>query len=93
MVYTLLCYLRTTTFYRGETFLSTALNVYQNSFNEIGYNGPMPPAGQRHRYFFKVYALDKMLGLESGADKEDVLRAIKGHVLAEGELMGTYQRQ
>lgn len=65
----------------------------QNSFNEIGYNGPMPPAGQRHRYFFKVYALDKMLGLESGADKEDVLRAIKGHVLAEGELMGTYQRQ
>ncbi len=61
-------------------------------FDRIGYGGPCPPAGKPHRYFFKLYALDKMLGLEPGATKSELLSAMEGHVLAEGRLMGTYQR-
>ena len=58
----------------------------------IGYRGPMPPPGGPHRYYFKVYALDAPLGLEPGVDKQALLRALEGHVLAEGELMGRYER-
>ncbi len=58
----------------------------------IGYRGPMPPPGGPHRYYFKVYALDAPLGLEPGIDKQALLRALEGHVLAEGELMGRYER-
>jgi len=55
------------------------------------YGGPCPPIG-RHRYFFRLYALDTGLtGLSSPA-KSDLLKAIEGHVLASGELMGTYQK-
>ena len=62
-----------------------------NDANQIGYSGPCPPSGS-HRYFFKVYALDTKLGLEPGATKKELLAAMDGHVLAEGQLMGTYQR-
>lgn len=65
----------------------------KNSFGNIGYNGPMPPPGKPHRYYFKVYALDTTLDLGAGVGKKDLLHAMKGHVLAEGELMGTYQRK
>ncbi len=58
----------------------------------IGYRGPMPPPGKPHRYHFKVYALDANLSLEPGGDKPALLQAIEGHVLAEGELMGRYER-
>jgi Raf kinase inhibitor-like YbhB/YbcL family protein len=64
-----------------------------NDFRRIGYGGPCPPPGGAHRYFFKVYALDTALGLDPGASKSDVERAMEGHILAEGRLMGTYQRQ
>ena len=64
-----------------------------NSWPRLGYGGPMPPPGKPHRYFFKLYALDKMLDLKPGATKKDVEAAMKGHVLAEGQLMGTYQRK
>jgi hypothetical protein len=64
----------------------------KNSFNKFGYSGPCPPS-DTHRYFFKVYALDQILELESGKTKEQVLQAIEGHVLAEGELIGHYRRQ
>ena len=64
-----------------------------NSWPRLGYNGPMPPPGKPHRYFFKLYALDKMLGLKPNATKKDVEAAMKGHILAEGQLMGTYQRK
>ncbi len=63
-----------------------------NDFGDTGYDGPSPPPGRPHRYFFKVYALDTTLALDSRAQKKDVLRAMKGHVLAEGQLMGTYRR-
>lgn len=59
----------------------------------IGYRGPMPPPGHgRHRYYFRIYALDKKLDLPPGASKKELLEAMKGHILAQGELMGTYER-
>jgi Raf kinase inhibitor-like YbhB/YbcL family protein len=61
-------------------------------FGRIGYGGPAPPSGT-HRYFFKVYALDTMLDLPTGATKRQVGDAMQGHVLAEGQLMGKYSRR
>jgi Raf kinase inhibitor-like YbhB/YbcL family protein len=63
-----------------------------NDFGKIGYGGPAPPKGKPHRYFFKLYALDTMLNLPPGATKEQLVQAMREHVLAEGELMGTYGR-
>ena len=63
-----------------------------NSWNEIGYRGPCPPDGE-HRYFFKLFALDIVLNLEEGADRETVLEAVDGHILAQGQLMGVYERE
>ena len=61
-------------------------------FGRHGYGGPCPPGGT-HRYFFKIYALDTTLNLDSTARKSDVVKAMDGHILAKGELMGRYQRQ
>ena len=63
-----------------------------NDFGRYGYGGPSPPPGKPHRYFFKVFALDSMLDLGPGADRTDIDRAMTGHILAEGELVGTYKR-
>ena len=63
-----------------------------NDFRKVGYGGPCPPSGT-HRYFFKLYALDKELKLSSKATKADLERAMKGHVLAEAALMGRYARR
>jgi len=62
-------------------------------FKRIGYGGPCPRPGGPHRYFFKLYALDAELDLKPGATKQQLLRAMEGHILAEGQLMGTYQRR
>jgi Raf kinase inhibitor-like YbhB/YbcL family protein len=62
-----------------------------NDFRKIGYGGPCPPGGT-HRYFFKLYALDTMLGLKPGITKDQLLKAMRGHILAEAQLMGTYRR-
>jgi Raf kinase inhibitor-like YbhB/YbcL family protein len=64
-----------------------------NDSHRLGYGGPCPPPGKPHRYFFKLYALDTMLDLKPGLTKKDLLKAMEGHVLAEGQLMGTYQRK
>jgi Raf kinase inhibitor-like YbhB/YbcL family protein len=65
-----------------------------NSFNKTGYGGPCPPAGKAHRYFFKVYALDKGFIVKKGQlGKDELLAAMRGHILAQGQLMGTYKRQ
>jgi Raf kinase inhibitor-like YbhB/YbcL family protein len=64
----------------------------RNSFRKIGYNGPCPPGGQTHRYFFRVYALDGKLELASGASRAQLDEAMKGHVLAQAEYMGTFHR-
>ncbi len=63
----------------------------RTDFGKSGYGGPCPPGGE-HRYFFKVYALDMMLRLRSGASKQELLQAMQGHILAEGVLMGKYDR-
>jgi Raf kinase inhibitor-like YbhB/YbcL family protein len=64
----------------------------KNDFGNIGYGGPAPPKGKPHRYFFKLYALDTTLDLPAGATKAQLEAAMKGHILAEGQIMGTYQR-
>jgi hypothetical protein len=64
-----------------------------NDFKKAGYGGPAPPPGKAHRYYFKLYALNAMTGLAPGAAKTNLLKAMDGHVLGEGKLMGTYQRQ
>ena len=63
----------------------------KNDFHKIGYGGPCPPSGT-HRYFFRLYALDAMLDLPSGASRIDLDRSMRGHVLAQAELMGKYRR-
>lgn len=63
-----------------------------NDFRKTGYGGPCPPPGKAHRYFFKLYALDAKFNLKPGAGKKEVEQAMKGHVLAEAQLMGKYQR-
>jgi Raf kinase inhibitor-like YbhB/YbcL family protein len=63
-----------------------------NDFGNSGYRGPCPPPGV-HKYSFKVFALDRELGLRSGAKRSQLDAAMKGHVIAEGELMGRYARK
>jgi hypothetical protein len=64
-----------------------------NDFGRTGYNGPCPPSGKAHRYFFKLYALDNFLNLPPRARKDDVVRAMEGHILDQTELMGKYSRR
>ncbi len=64
----------------------------KNDFGRTGYGGPCPPPGRPHRYRFTLYALDQPLELKAGASKKQVLEAMSGHILAQGQLTGTYQR-
>ena len=70
---------------------SSTLSAGKNSSGNTRYDGPCPPSGT-HRYFFKLYALDSTLSLSPGATKEQVLKAMEGHILAQGELMGTFSK-
>ena len=63
-----------------------------NSFGSIGYGGPCPLGGM-HRYFYKVYALDSMLDLDSSATKDSIVKAMEGHIIEKAELIGLYARQ
>jgi Raf kinase inhibitor-like YbhB/YbcL family protein len=64
----------------------------RNDFKVLGYGGPCPPRGPAHRYFFKLYAVDADVNLTPGASKADLEKAMKGHILAQGQLMGRYKR-
>ena len=75
-----------------DATLSNGAQQGKNDFGKFGYGGPAPPRGKPHRYFFKMYALDAKLKLPAGATKEQLLKAMQGHVLAEAHLMGKYQR-
>jgi len=63
-----------------------------NDFRMSGYAGPCPPPGKYHRYFFRLYAVDKVLNLKGGATRREVDRAMQGHVLAQAEVMGRFRR-
>jgi Raf kinase inhibitor-like YbhB/YbcL family protein len=76
----------------GKNIANTnGIFVGKNSSGNIGYDGPCPPSGT-HRYYFRLYALDIQIGLLPGAAKEDVLREMDGHVLAQAELLGTFSK-
>ncbi len=62
-----------------------------NSSGGTGYTGPCPPSGTHH-YHFKLYALDTLLTLSSGATKDQLLKAMQGHILAQGEVIGTFSK-
>jgi Raf kinase inhibitor-like YbhB/YbcL family protein len=64
----------------------------RNDFHKIGYSGPCPPPGKPHRYFYRLYALDRNLDLKPGASREEVERAMEGRILGQAEWMGKYQR-
>jgi Raf kinase inhibitor-like YbhB/YbcL family protein len=64
----------------------------KNDFGKISYGVPAPPRGKLHRYFFNLYALNMLLELAPGSTKDQLIAAMKGHVLAEGQLMGQYGR-
>jgi Raf kinase inhibitor-like YbhB/YbcL family protein len=64
----------------------------RNSWHQVRYGGPCPPGGT-HRYFFKLFALDRLLKLDAGAERQEVLRAMQGHILAQAQLIGVYTRQ
>lgn len=63
-----------------------------NDFHKTGYNGPCPPAGKPHRYYFKLFALDTKLELPSTAGKKELEAAMKAHILGQGEWMGRFGR-
>jgi Raf kinase inhibitor-like YbhB/YbcL family protein len=81
----------TTEIMEGMATLPGGTKSGLNDWKSTGYGGPCPPIG-RHRYFFKLYALDGRLEGLSAATKDDVLAAMQGHVLAEAQIVGTYQK-
>jgi hypothetical protein len=75
-----------------DALLADGAQLGKNSWDRIGYGGPCPPPGPAHRYFFKLYALDGKTNLRAGATKAELEKAMHGHILAQAELMGRYQR-
>ncbi len=63
----------------------------KNDFGKSGYGGPCPPSGT-HRYFFKIFALDRQLDLAAGSKRAQLDAQMRGHIIAQGELMGRYSR-
>ena len=76
----------------GEATAPSGVVQGKNDFGETGYGGPQPPSGT-HRYFFKIFALDKTLDLKPGAKRQEVDAAMKGHIIAQGQLMGKYSKR
>jgi Raf kinase inhibitor-like YbhB/YbcL family protein len=74
-----------------EKIIENSAKHGMNDFQKFGYGGPCPPGGT-HRYYFKLYALDTEINLEAGITKAQLLKAMEGHILAEGQLMGRYKR-
>lgn len=73
-----------------EKVLSIGAKQGVNDFGRIGYGGPCPPS--LHRYFFRIYALNTELKLDAGIEKKDLLKSMEGHIIAQGQLMGKYQK-
>ena len=77
-------------FPKEETFRDGTTHG-KTSFGKIGYGGPCPPSGS-HRYYFRIYALDKKLDIFPVTKRSQVDEVMKGHIIAKGELMGRYKR-
>ena len=79
---------------KGESVSTLGAKQGRTGFKDApGYGGPCPPRGPAHHYHFRLFALDKPLGIPAGASRDDVVAAMRGHELARGELIGTYARQ
>ncbi|MCF7887073.1 MAG: YbhB/YbcL family Raf kinase inhibitor-like protein [Candidatus Omnitrophica bacterium] len=65
----------------------------KNDFGQIGYGGPCPPPGSAHKYSFKLYALDENITAEDGLTKSELMKIIRGHIMAETKISAFYQRQ
>lgn len=76
----------------AEATVPSGASLGMNDFRRLAYGGPCPPSGT-HRYFFKLYALDTVLGLRQGATKAELEKAMQGHVIAQAELIGLYSRK
>ena len=76
----------------AEDSVPRAATQGKNDWKRNGYGGPCPPSGV-HRYFFKLYALDTRLNLGAGTTKNDLEKAMEGHILAKSELIGLYKRR
>jgi Raf kinase inhibitor-like YbhB/YbcL family protein len=76
----------------GDGTLAGGVVQGKNGGGGIGYFGPCPPKGPAHHYVFNLYAVDKSLDLAAGATKDEVRQAMEGHILAQGQLVGLYQR-
>jgi Raf kinase inhibitor-like YbhB/YbcL family protein len=81
---------RTTSFPEGEA--PAGARQGRTDYGKTSWNGPCPPPGKPHRYVFKLYALDNVVTLPAGATRSDLVDAMKGHIIEEAVLMGTYQR-
>jgi len=75
-----------------EAALSGGAGQGTNDFRKVGYGGPSPPPGKPHHYFFKLFALDQRMDPPASTTRDKLLSAMKGHILAEGQLMGKYGR-
>ena len=64
----------------------------RNDFNKNNYGGPCPPSGE-HRYYFRIFALDIELDLEEGSNHSELIKAMEGHIMASGEIMGYYKKK
>lgn len=76
----------------SDAMLAGGARQGKNDFGNVGYDGPAPPRGKPHRYYFKLYALDAILTLPAGATRDQLQQAMQGHLLAETQLVGTYRR-
>ena len=76
---------------KGKNVDPDAIFIGKNSSGSIAYQGPCPPSGT-HRYYFKLYALDSQISLLPGATKDQILKEMDGHILAQTELMGTFSK-
>lgn len=75
-----------------QKMLANGAKQGMNDFRNVGYGGPCPPTGT-HRYYFRLHALDTKIDLEAGIKKKQLMEAMEGHILAEGQLMGKYKRR
>jgi Raf kinase inhibitor-like YbhB/YbcL family protein len=76
----------------GQSAMPAGSSEGTNDFDRLGYGGPCPPGSKPHRYVIQVYSLDTRLALRPGAFRKQLDAAMDGHILAEGQIVGTYQR-